>query len=267
MKISRKQLYIVLISPLLIAAIAALVIIGRRHLNQSHVMQGQRIEGGEIRSDDFDKPWPSILKYDFIPAPYKSEVKRTTILNTLVEKYGYRSYLEIGQGHKEDNLQWIDCPIKIGVDPNTNLDATFQMTSDDFFAQNKDSFDLIFVDGLHHADQAEKDILNSLKFLNKNGTIVAHDCNPKDESWQTIPSSVPTWTGDVWKAWVKLRATRPDLKMYVIDIDFGCGIIRKGTQETIHIPEELTYRLLVENREEYLNLVDINFFLQDIRVN
>ncbi len=141
MKISRKKLYIVLISPLLIAAIAVVVIIGRKHFNQSHVMQEQRTEAGEIRSDDFDEPWPSILKYDFIPAPYTSKVKRTAILNTLVERYGYRSYLEIGQGHKEDNLQWIDCPIKIGVDPNTNLHATFQMTSDDFFAQNKERAD------------------------------------------------------------------------------------------------------------------------------
>jgi len=85
---------------------------------------------------------------------------------------------------------------------------------------------------------------------------------------QIVPRQQPgstEWTGDVWKAWVKLRATKPDLKMYVIDTCTGCGIIRKGKQETINIPGELTYKVLDENRKEFLNLVDINFFLKDLK--
>ena len=42
-------------------------------------------------------------------------------------------------------------------------------------------------------------------------------------------------------------------------------IIRKGKQATIKMPEELTYKILDENRKYLLNLVDFNFFLQDIK--
>jgi hypothetical protein len=95
--------------------------------------------------------------------------------------------------------------------------------------------------------------------------IVVHDCNPTTEAMQIVPRQSGLWTSDVWKAWVKLRATMPDLKMYVIDTNFGCGIIRKGKQETINIPGELTYQILYENRKEFLNLVDINYFLKDLK--
>ena len=40
------------------------------------------------------------------------------------------------------------------------------MTSDEYFKKFKDKFDLIFIDGLHHYNQVEKDIYNSLEILN-----------------------------------------------------------------------------------------------------
>ena len=223
-----------------------------------------RLTYDEMQKTDFDKPWRSILHHDSVPSCYKNHIRRTTILNTLIEKFGYRSYLEIGQGPGRGNFDWVNCPIKIGVDPDVGVDATYQITSDEFFAQNKDRFDLIFIDGLHHDDQVEKDILNALEILNGNGTIVVHDCNPTNEAMQIVPRQQPNWTGNVWKAWVRLRATRPDLTMYVIDTNYGCGIIRRGNQQTIKIHGELTYRMLDNNRKEFLNLVDIDYFLEDL---
>lgn len=82
---------------------------------------------------------------------------------------------------------------------------------------------------------------------------------------QIVPRQQKVWTGDVWKTWVKLRGTRPDLKMYVVDADSGCGIIRRGTQETIKLPENLTYEALDKNRKKFLNLVDVNSFLKDLK--
>lgn len=231
-----------------------------------HAKRKKKITNKENQKYIFDIPWPSILYHDSIPSPYKNKIAKTTILNTLVEKFNYQSYLEIGQGPRHGNFYWINCSIKIGVDPDKRFNATYQMTSDKFFALNKHSFDLIFVDGLHRAYQVERDILNSLEVLNKDGTIVVHDCNPRTEAIQIVPRQKPGgWSGDVWKAWVKLRATRSDLKMYVIDVNTGCGIIRKGKQETINIPGELTYMVLDENRKEFLNLVDINYFLKDLK--
>jgi hypothetical protein len=82
---------------------------------------------------------------------------------------------------------------------------------------------------------------------------------------QIVPRQQKLWTGDVWKTWVKLRATRADLRMYVIDIDHGCGIMRKGTQKTIKLPKKLTYGALNRNRKKYLNLKDVNLFLKDLK--
>jgi hypothetical protein len=208
-------------------------------------------------------PHESLLKQGVIPP--ERQVKRTEILNTLVEKYGYRSYLEIGQGVRSHNFDWIDCPIKIGVDPDRSLNAAYQMTSDEFFEVNKATFDLIFIDGLHTAEQVEKDVLNALQVLNQNGAIMLHDCCPRTERMQKVPRETGEWTGDVWKAWVKLRATRPDLEMVTVNEDIGCGIIRRGEQQTITLPEPLTYEALDADRKNLLNLVPINDFLTDLR--
>jgi len=205
----------------------------------------------------------SVLSYDKIPPSLR--LNRTSILNTLVEKYSYTSYLEIGQGLRTANFDWIRCRIKIGVDPARGLNAAYQMTSDDFFKINNDTFDLIFIDGLHQADQVEKDILNALKVLNPNGTILVHDCNPTTREMQLVTRGQGLWTGDVWKAWVKLRATRPDLKMYVIDAGSGCGLIRRGRQDLIQLPGNLSFELLDKNRKEWLNLVDGTAFLEDLK--
>jgi len=206
----------------------------------------------------------SLLSHDSIPP--SALIYRSAILNTLVDRYGHQTYLEIGQGRREDTLDRIDCIVKIGVDPNRRLQAAYQMTSDEFFAINRNTFDLIFIDGLHHADQVERDILNALEVLNENGTIVVHDCNPITEEMQRVPlSGQHAWTGDVWKTWVKFRATRPDLSMAVVDTDFGCGIIRRGNQETIPLPPDLTYDVLDKNRSYLLNLISVQDFVESLK--
>ena len=57
---------------------------------------------------------------------------------------------------------------------------TFLGTSDEFFNQNNEKFDVIFIDGLHHYDQCQADAINSLKCLNKNGFIFFHDFIPRN---------------------------------------------------------------------------------------
>eukprot|EP01034_Spumella_vulgaris_P005623 gene5623-7181_t len=95
------------------------------------------------------------------------------------------------------------------------------MTSDDFFAQNTEFFDVIFVDGLHEANQVFRDVTNALKWLNPGGAIVMHDCNPRSFAIQNgaygEDKSIP-WTGDTWKAAVTLRLI-PDIEIVIVDID------------------------------------------------
>ena len=46
------------------------------------------------------------------------------------------------------------------------------MLSDNFFDQNKNKFDLIFIDGDHKYDQVKRDALNAWKILNNRGVLI-----------------------------------------------------------------------------------------------
>lgn len=180
---------------------------------------------------------------------------RWDLINALIEVNKYKSYLEIGV-HNGNCFERIICEKKVGVDPYEFSKATVFKTSDEFFADNIELLDIIFIDGLHHADQVYKDIVNAVQALKPNGTIIVHDCNPLSKEAQEVPRGQSEWNGDVWKAWVKLRSERPDLEMCVLNMDEGCGIIKLGNQEPLIITEELTWENLVKNRTEWLNLVD-----------
>ena len=158
---------------------------------------------------------------------------RTDIIQLFINKTGTKKYLEIGMG-PGINYHTIQCEHKVCVDPTPTTPVTHVMTSDDFFAQNQDTYGVIFIDGLHFDEQVYRDITNSLNVLEDGGFIVCHDINPYSELIQRYPQQAPgDWTGDCWKAWVRLRSERSDLEMYVVDTDYGCGVIRKGYQETI----------------------------------
>ena len=111
-------------------------------------------------------------------------MNRTEIINALIEKHDYKSFLEIGVNNGI-NMKGVECKDKIGVDPAPTPEGeaytTHKMTSDDYFLTNVRKFDIIFVDGLHHADQVYKDIKNGLDHLNKGGAIVCHDMSPRAE--------------------------------------------------------------------------------------
>ncbi len=190
-------------------------------------------------------------------------MKRTDIIKKLMNKVDCKKYLEIGMGDGT-NYKQITCDYKIVVDPDPKLPVTHEMTSDAFFEQNTENFDVIFIDGLHESNQVYKDILNALEILNENGYIICHDMSPNSEVIQRYPQerSVSEWTGDCWKAWVKLRSERTDLFMTVVDTDYGCGIINVGKQTLIKIPTELTWETLANDRVNLLNLISPNKFLE-----
>lgn len=108
---------------------------------------------------------------------------RTQIINNFIEKYNYKNYLEIGV-QAGVNFRKVKCKRKVGVDPDKKSAATIKKTSDDFFKDNQEKFDIIFIDGLHLQEQVIRDCINALKFLNEGGTIIWHDCLPTTEKMQ-----------------------------------------------------------------------------------
>jgi len=201
----------------------------------------------------------------------RQNLSRANIIQTLINNINGESYLEIGIGTGQ-LFKSIKCAKKVSVDPcisdgseSGNRKPTFKMTSDDFFNQNKDKFDVIFIDGLHEANQVEKDINNSLECLKNNGYIVCHDISPGNEAMQIVPRMQSHWNGDCWKAWVKIRSTNPNLEMFTVNIDHGCGVIKKGNQELLNLNGlSLDYENLDKNRKTWLNLVSYQEFIEKV---
>ena len=192
-------------------------------------------------------------------------MKRTDVINALIKKYGYKSYLEVGTQDPTSNFDLINAEYKVSIDPFPRGEVTFVGTSDEYFESIDDSskFDIVFIDGLHHSDQVLKDIENSFNHLSENGTIVCHDCLPTTEDMQARDDHGREWTGDVWKAIAELRVERIDLDIKVVDTDYGCGIIRRGT----NIPYETTanyksYYHYSTNKRNMLNVISAEQFIQ-----
>lgn len=194
-------------------------------------------------------------------------MKRYDLIRHLIEKRQYKSYLEIGVlgGETFNALGPLD--VKHSVDPNGQ--ATFNMTSDEFFEKHcTQKYDIIFIDGLHLAEQVTKDIENSLTFLNPNGIIICHDCLPTAEYEQLREGiSGKPWTGDVWKAFAALRAHRFDLKMRVVDTDYGCGLIQRGFDQTTLVTyhpldgKDYDWTFFCQFRDKIMGVITVEQFL------
>jgi hypothetical protein len=198
---------------------------------------------------------------------------RIQIINLFIKINKYKTYLEIGvntpaqPGYSHDS---IEIETKHGVDPA--VDTTYKMTSDDFFKDHiKMKYDIIFIDGLHIFEQAYRDIVNSLEYLNENGTIIVHDCNPLKEITQRRERASSVWHGDVWKAILKLRIENPNVIIYTVNTDEGCTIIKKGSQK-LYTPQEnikniYDFNYFKSNKKEILNLISVREFRNKLGIS
>jgi hypothetical protein len=206
----------------------------------------------------------TIEKYCDINTP-----KRWEIINYLINKYQFLNYLEIGV-NDGTCIRKINAFHKDGVDPGSETtnppEVNYPIPSDNFFDLIKGhdiKYDIIFIDGLHHTSQVDKDIQNSLNHIIDNGFIILHDCNPPEYELQLVPRVTGLWNGDVWKSIAKLRCTEPNLEICVVDADWGVGVVKKGKQELYSkspLEECLTYEYLDNNREELLNIISVDNF-------
>jgi Methyltransferase domain len=217
-------------------------------------------------------------------------VNRIKAVQRALERRTKPIYLEIGVS-RGSAFRRISADQKIAVDPAIRLSersrkladagarAThyFEMTSDAFF-ENETTFleqhpiDVALIDGLHTYEQVVRDVENTVRYLRDDGVIFLHDCNPALAvigrpaasyadflAQQKGPLVMGVWSGDVWKAIVHLRSTRPDLRIAVLKCDLGVGIVRKGSPESrlAYSPAQiatLDYADLAADRKRLLNL-------------
>jgi hypothetical protein len=228
---------------------------------------------------------------------------RIEVLNAIIEKKSVKNYLEIGVNRGKCLFNIKGAEKRMAVDPffNFNLwkkvkatakntdnlkNEYFEVPSDVFFSENvkfleENKLDLTFIDGLHTYEQSLKDTLNTLKYLNENGVIILHDCNPLDElaafpansiddarkelanhpNWKNI------WNGDVWKTIVNIRKNHPELTAFVLNTDHGLGFVYK--KDRTNLPEifnslndiaKLDYAFFDANRNDLIDLKPVGYF-------
>lgn len=204
---------------------------------------------------------------------------RTDLINHLIEKHNLKSYLEIGLQNADQNFDKINCEYKVSVDPDPNAHAVFCKTSDEYFdvissmaeqymVPRNDggqdihykTMDLVFIDGLHTAEQVQKDFENALKILSPNGFIVLHDCNPLKEEHTIVPRPTPTghWHGDVYKFTSRLSSNWVNYR--TVDIDCGCGVFY-NCFPTFSLIDPPSWEFFDRNRKQLMNLVSWDEFV------
>ncbi len=120
-----------------------------------------------------------------------------------------------------------------------------------FFAQNKEEWDVIFIDACHETSQVTRDFENSLKVLSSNGVIVMDDINPEEE-WLTNQ----TFCGDAWFTFANLTKRKGLRAMAIAGTRFGVVTRGSGLNHNRDVVNE--YSFLESHREEILNVSAYN---------
>jgi len=189
---------------------------------------------------------------------------RTKLIQAIIDQIGAKSYLEIGTQYGY-NFAKIKCDKKVGVDPGDYDFEYVNLTSDDYFSECEDMFDVIFIDGLHHADQVLKDFENALMHISPRGVIILHDCKPTNKAMQEIPEThLPGWTGNVWRAYLNIRRFKA-LTCMCVDVCTGLGVIQqKPSKNVLKIDYEdtllMTYEEFEADKKKLLNLRTYKYF-------
>lgn len=204
---------------------------------------------------------------------------RVAIVQRELDRFAGARYLEIGVKTGVLFLH-VRARSKVGVDPvpavapwkrllhpNTLLRGRLvTATSDAYFARLPPAvrFDVVFVDGDHAYHQSLRDVENALARLAPDGVVLAHDCNPPSAgaaSPEARDAAGGAWCGDTWKAIAHLRASRADLSVETLDLDFGIGVIRQqadGERPALELDpgsiERMAYADLDASRAELLGL-------------
>ena len=204
-------------------------------------------------------------KHGNIGFDFTTKKSRLDIVQSIIEKKKYKKYLEIGC-FDDELFNHVNCELKVGVDPVSG--GTVRKTSDQFFSNNNQYFDCVFIDGLHEYKQVQKDIINSLKFLNDGGIILLHDCLPNNYYEQAIPRCQWTWNGDVWKAIVESRKSK-DIDVYTCYADYGIGVIIKRPNRNLldnldKDSSSLKFHDYFHNHKNLMNIIEYEKLIEII---
>lgn len=172
------------------------------------------------------------------------------LINYIIDKKKYTSYLELGLGERRETFDNIKCDYKIGVDNNPNTHPTHLLTTDEFFNTISTTYDVIYIDAYHEYKQVEKDFNHSIMRVPYSGCIFMHDIGPAQEK-----ATVQTASGTAYMAWMDIRE-RNDLMTFSYQFNDGdiIGIILFGTNDRPLLEKPVhSWQYYANNKEILLN--------------
>lgn len=158
-------------------------------------------------------------------------MRRHDLLRELHELLAPRTYFEIGVNTGE-SITLSRCP-SVAVDPFYKVTAEVRCdlhlvraTSDEFFARARPFahfetpvIDLAFIDGMHLAEFALRDVINTERYTHAASVIVIDDMLPRNVLEANRNRESVAWAGDVYKMIDSFRSLRPDLVCLEVDTE------------------------------------------------
>lgn len=219
-------------------------------------------------------------------------LKKFNVIDVLVRKYGYESFLELstpttgfnfGDVRKESlNIYHrlvYNCA-EYYDDGQPFLGRTSRPTSAGLLRllnepAGRHAYDCIFVDPFHSYHATMVDLAGAFALVADGGAIIVHDCNPVQAEMAGPAFKAGGWCGVTYAAFIDFVLNRQDLCHYTVDCDHGCGVIfKRPTQQPLvmdpHLHFEWTatggetadrYAIFSQNRHSLLNLISVENFL------
>ncbi len=172
---------------------------------------------------------------------------KVDLIHFLSGTFGYRRYLELCTSTTGGFFASIDrtrfdvchrlmyrCPD--GFDDGQRID--FRSPTSDIagcLAEMRSRglrYDIALLDPWHEYDASRRDIEAGLRLLVAGGTAVVHDCLPPSERIASATFIDGEWCGVTYQAFLDTVTSRRGLEYCTVDTDYGCGIIRKVTDDS-----------------------------------
>jgi len=161
-------------------------------------------------------------------------MRHIDIISQIVKLTGCDKYLELGIWNG-GNINEISKYSKrcVGVDIKDDrkyYNYEFKlMSTDEFFIENNEMFDVIFIDADHNFESVKKDFENALKILNKFGIVFLHDTDPIEEKYLDFG-----YCGDSYKMIGWIEENHKELNVLTLPItEAGLTIVNRKNDRRV----------------------------------
>lgn len=186
-------------------------------------------------------------------------MRRAEVVQKIIGLVGAKSYLEVGVNRGE-TFHEVSCDKKVAVDPKflfdlksasqSNRNASYhEVTSDAFFEKSPigETFDVIYLDGLHTYDQTLRDLMNAVAKLNPGGVIVIDDIYPSSyaaslpdlkmaEQLKALTGEKDmSWMGDVYRLAYFIESFMQPYSYATVGENHGQLVMWRGTRKAAEV--------------------------------